>query len=487
MMSNLIFYDLETSGRGEMQKKTRHGQWDQILQVGAILCDENLVEKDRFEIKSNLNKTLIPHPSALLVNNLSMTKIRNANDISSYRLISEMLKKFKEWGNAIYIGFNSIDFDEEFLRNSLFQNLYNPYFTQINGNKRADALIMARASSIFHPACLKLLDVKKRFSLENLAEANGIDHSNAHDAMADVETTIDICRIIKEKTPDFWKKSLMTTSKNDVSNFIQDKDILCHHEAYYGRVSAFVTTHIGSYSNRNNAEINIFFDLKRDPRELLHLNRTELKELNKDSKTKFLRNFRFNRYPIFMEKDYALSFPQYEKIGMTELIDRANIIKNNADLKMKILDWHQDENENFGQDESQLDPFWEESLYPMGFASHKDRALMEKFHASDWSQKSMISDEFEQEGYKYFAKKIIYERDPKLLVDEDRRLIDMDISKRLTSNNTEKWLTIPEAFAAVDDLRDVYNQDKEKLEFLDDYNDNLEEIYKHHESRLLTS
>ena len=52
-MSNLIFYDLETSGRGENHKKTRNGQWDQILQVGAILCDENLIEKDRFEIKCN--------------------------------------------------------------------------------------------------------------------------------------------------------------------------------------------------------------------------------------------------------------------------------------------------------------------------------------------------------------------------------------------------------------------------------------------------
>ncbi|MEC8496756.1 MAG: exodeoxyribonuclease I, partial [Pseudomonadota bacterium] len=131
-MSNLIFYDLETSGRGENHKKTRNGQWDQILQVGAILCDENLIEKDRFEIKCNLNKTLIPNPSALLVNNLSMTTIRNTNNISSYRLICDMLDKFREWGTAIYIGFNSIDFDEEFLRNSLFQNLHNPYFTQIN-------------------------------------------------------------------------------------------------------------------------------------------------------------------------------------------------------------------------------------------------------------------------------------------------------------------------------------------------------------------
>ena len=93
-MSNLIFYDLETSGRGENHKKTRNGQWDQILQVGAILCDKNLVEKDRFEIKCNLNKTLIPNPSALLVNNLSMTRIRNTNNISSFNLESQLGEKW---------------------------------------------------------------------------------------------------------------------------------------------------------------------------------------------------------------------------------------------------------------------------------------------------------------------------------------------------------------------------------------------------------
>ena len=60
-------------------------------------------------------------------------------------------------------------------------------------------------------------------------------------------------------------------------------------------------------------------------------------------------------------------------------------------------------------------------------------------------------------------------------------------AQKLISSNTEKWLTIPEAFAAVDDLRDEYSEDKDKLAFLEDYNNNLEEMYKEFESRLLTS
>ena len=174
---NIIFYDFETSGRGRFDKnnKTMNGQWDQILQVGAILCNENLDELDRFEMKCSLNKSLIPHPAALLVNGLSMSSIRSTNNISNYTLVSEMIEKFSQWGPAVFIGYNSISFDEEFLRNALFQNLHeNPYLTQINGNKRADVLNIARAASLYIPTCLKIPDGDGKFKLENLAQANNI-------------------------------------------------------------------------------------------------------------------------------------------------------------------------------------------------------------------------------------------------------------------------------------------------------------------------
>ena len=44
----------------------------------------------------------------------------------------------------------------------------------MNGNKRADALNIVRASSVFNPSCIKTLNVKKQFSLENLAEGTSI-------------------------------------------------------------------------------------------------------------------------------------------------------------------------------------------------------------------------------------------------------------------------------------------------------------------------
>ena len=58
-------------------------------------------------------------------------------------------------GKATYIGFNSIEFDEEFLRCTLFQTLEYPYITSTNGNK-GDVLSLARAANLYYPNTPKI-------------------------------------------------------------------------------------------------------------------------------------------------------------------------------------------------------------------------------------------------------------------------------------------------------------------------------------------
>ena len=128
---NYIFYDFETTGR--------NSNWDQIIQVGAVFTDSNFKEIDRFEARSSLKPDVIPYPKAILVNKSSIKSLTESN-LSHHNLINLMYKKFKSWGPSIYIGYNSINFDEEFLRKSLFKNLQDPYLTVTNGNKRTDLL-----------------------------------------------------------------------------------------------------------------------------------------------------------------------------------------------------------------------------------------------------------------------------------------------------------------------------------------------------------
>ncbi len=472
----LIFYDFETTGRDKY--------WDQIIQVGAILCDENLNELDQFNIKCKLNKSIIPAPQALLVNGLSMSEIAT-HHLSYYDLVHQMKEKFEDWSPGIFIGYNSINFDEEFLRNALFQNLHeNAYLTQINNNGRADALNIVQASSIFTPTALKIPDTKNKFKLDLLAPLNNIEHENAHDALADVIATIELCKLIKKNDGEFWDQSLQSSTKRGVSEIFEKDTMYCHQESYYGSVYPFVTTHVGTFNNRNNSEINILFDLKKDPKEYIDLDKAQLKELYKSEK--LFRYIRNNRHPIIMPKAYATSFTNYEKIGFDELESRVNIIQNDPDFIRRILEIHNETSEGYST-ESQIDVYEEESIYSGGFPSLSDKLTMKKFHSSTWEDRVKICEEFKDKRYTYFGKQIIYNHNIDLLEMNDRNILQKATANRLMSNNSEKWLTIPEAFNQIDNLRDEHGEDADILKFIDEFNTYLEDLYQSHSSGLLTS
>ena len=81
---NFIFYDFETTGR--------NATWDQIIQIGAMLVNEQFQEIDRFEGSCSLKPGLIPEPGALLVNHTTAQMLKK-NNLSHYNLIKEFEKK----------------------------------------------------------------------------------------------------------------------------------------------------------------------------------------------------------------------------------------------------------------------------------------------------------------------------------------------------------------------------------------------------------
>mgnify|MGYP001308871281 CR=1 FL=1 len=139
---NYVFYDFETSGNNK--------DFDQILQIGAVLTDEGFHIKDKINISCRLKKNIIPAPEALLINRISIDQLQS-NKITHYELLEQLRKKFEEWSPACFVGFNSISFDEDVLRQGLFQSFNFPYLTSVKGNCRLDVLKLARAVSAFAP------------------------------------------------------------------------------------------------------------------------------------------------------------------------------------------------------------------------------------------------------------------------------------------------------------------------------------------------
>ena len=136
---SFVFYDTETTGTNTT--------FDQILQFGAIRTDHELRELDRFEIRCQLLPYVVPSPGAMRVTGVTVEQLTDTALPSHYEMVRTIKAKLEQWSPAVFIGHNSLRFDEPLLRQALYQTLHAPYLTNTNGNCRADSLRSFRRST----------------------------------------------------------------------------------------------------------------------------------------------------------------------------------------------------------------------------------------------------------------------------------------------------------------------------------------------------
>ena len=467
-----VFYDLETTGKNR--------DWSQIIQFGSICTNENLEEVDRFESKCRLKTGIVPEPEALFVNNNSIKELSGLN-LSHYELIREIKYKFKSWSPAVFIGFNSIKFDEEILRKSFFKSLLESYITQLDGNRRADLLNIVRTTNFYFDDTFKTLTNKKgkkSYKLEDLAQANKINH-HAHDAMGDVIATINIAKIIKSKHGDFWQQCIFNSYKKDVENYIFKNKVFCFNDFNFGQMNAFALTYLCMHPKYGYIQC---FDLTVDPKEIINLQYSDLKKRIKE-KPIFVKTIPQNKHPLIFDKNYLFNLEKFKEINFSLLNERANLIQSSEDFKKRLILILNEQAEEKDQQGSQLDILAEESLYFGGFPSYKDKLTMEEFHHVSWDEKYNISNKFEDDRFKYFAQKIIYEESPENLPKDIFNKIHKTIANQILTLDNVNWFTLPKAYKQLDDLRVKFieNSEDDKLSFLSEINNYLEKMQKTYE------
>jgi len=472
-MSNFIFYDFETSSSNKY--------WGQIIQIGAMLTNDKLEELDRFDARCRLSAGIIPECMALIVNKSSPKMLKSSN-LSHYEMIRQFVDTLKKWGKATYIGFNSIEFDEEFLRCTLFQTLEYPYITSTNGNTRGDVLSLARAANLYYPKTLQnSVNAKGNdvYKLDQMAPLNGIEHGDAHSAIGDVIATVGIAKLISNRASNVWKASLLTIDKNQSLDLIQKELFFCTNEYFYGKSRPYVQTFVCQHPKY---QWPLCYDLKHDPSPYLEMTIQELTAAMK-KQPKFIRTVRHNKHPIIMNPSYGDEFEEYKIIGSDELAKRAKLIKNNKQFAEKITLIKKEEAEEKEESRSQEDIYTEESIYKK-FTDTEDNKIMPEFHKVEWDQKMSVLSKLKDERLKYFGKKLIYMEKPELLPKEDYNLIHKDTAKKLLSTNNEKWNTIPRTYSEIDTLREKFGREEqpEKLVILDEINAYVEELEKFYSS-----
>ncbi len=207
-----VFYDLETTGISPA--------YDQPLQFAAIRTDDDFIEIERINLRCRIAPHIIPSPQALIVTGVTPAQLVDPALPTLFEFTHTIMDLTERWAPATWVGFNTIRFDEEVLRQAFYQNLQpNIYAAQFNGNNRLDILTAVYAVWCRDPALLNWpTDNTGRttFKLDRLAPGNGFNAHNAHDALGDVEATIHIARLIANGDPALWSAILHNRDKQNV-------------------------------------------------------------------------------------------------------------------------------------------------------------------------------------------------------------------------------------------------------------------------------
>jgi exodeoxyribonuclease-1 len=449
-----VFYDTETTGTD--------AAFDQILQFAAIHTDPELRELDRFEIRCRLSPHIVPSPGAMRVTKLEAARLFDTSLHSHYEMVCQIRAKLLAWSPALFIGYNSLQFDEHLLRQAFYKSLHPPYLTNSNRNSRSDALRMVQAASLFAPNALTFPvadDGQFIFKLDQVAPLNGFAHNHAHDALADVEATIFLCRMIIEKAPELWSAFMRFSQKAAVADHISSEPIFSFSDFYFGKPYSWLVSTIGS-NEKNSSEFYVY-NLSIDPETLIELSDEDLvSRLNASPKP--VRRLKSNACPIIMTTEDAPAIATGLQIGSVELTRRAEFLRDRDEFRARLISAFQST-----KDEPTVSPHLERQLYDAFFLKG-DEALMERFHGVPWEERPAIIAAFKDRRLKRIGQRLIFLERPDLLPDNERTQYDRAIAARIGKDDPESsWLTLPRALAELDEL--LAEADPIEAEFLQEH------------------
>ncbi|MCC6505388.1 MAG: exodeoxyribonuclease I [Aquimonas sp.] len=196
MRESFLWFDLETFGRDPRRSR--------IAQFAAIRTDTQLRPIGDAVVRyCQPARDLLPSPEATLITGIT-PQFAQREGLCERDFCAEMYDLLSEPGTCA-VGYNSLRFDDEFIRHTLFRNFYDPYQREWqHGNSRWDLLDLARLLYALRPQGLtwpRRDDGLPSFKLEHLAAANGITHTRAHDALSDVEALIALAGRMRDAQP----------------------------------------------------------------------------------------------------------------------------------------------------------------------------------------------------------------------------------------------------------------------------------------------
>jgi len=375
-----LFYDTETTGTNCC--------FDQIIQFAAIRTDDQLQEISRHEWLIRLNPDVIPTPGASITHRIALSSL--VNGVSEYEAMQEIHALFNEPG-TISIGYNTLGFDDEFMRFSFYRNLLPPYTHQYaNQCGRMDLYPITLLYYLYNPDAIewpKDDDGRISLKLENLSRTNQLATGQAHNAMVDVQATLALAKRLRQHQSmwdylcGYFHKATDTSRLQQLpSAFTQENSVYAHALLVEGKIGGrcnFVAPvlALGAHQIYQNQTLWLRLDSE-------DLQKTTEETIGTHSRV--IRK-RAGEPPILL--------PPKERFAGKISSERAALVEKNLDwLKshpaklLEIANYHR----HFEYPKiPTIDA--DAALYTAGFPTRSDEAIMQQFHRANVDKKIQLA------------------------------------------------------------------------------------------------
>jgi exodeoxyribonuclease-1 len=359
---------------------------DRPAQFAGVRTDEDLnIIGEPLRLYCRPAPDVLPHPEACLVTGIAPQKALN-DGISEADFVARIHAELAQPGTC-GVGYNSIRFDDEVTRYTLYRNFYDPYEREwANGNSRWDIIDMVRLCYALRPEGIEWPEVDGcvSFRLELLTAANGINHQSAHDAYSDVEATIQLARLIRARQPALYDYVVQHKHKSKVGGLFDlvNRKPLLHISSKFSADNGCAGLVMPLAMHPTNKNAVIVVNLAADPTDLIRLDAEQIAERVFTAQSDLpegedripLKLIHLNKCPVVVTPKML-----DDKAAARLKIDRAQCEKHwqqllQVDLKNKVQ-------QVMGRNEfaARRDP--ERQLYD-GFISDEDKAVMAQVRAA---------------------------------------------------------------------------------------------------------
>ena len=470
-MKTFYWYDYETFGLDP--------KFQRISQFAGIRTDENFNILDEHMFYCKPTHDSLPEPGACSVTGIT-PQLCEKKGLIEHEFIKKINKEFTTPETCI-VGYNSINFDDEYTRHTLFRNFLDPYaWHWQNGNKRWDILLVARfCFAQKEEGSLKWVKNEKNtpiFKLDKLAPANNIEHSNAHDAMADVRATIALAAIIKKTQPSFFEYALSLSEKSEVNKKVQLLHPMLLTARKFGHKASFTKLVTAICYHPEYKDRAIVFNLDQDPEILMELNSDELKTLTFSKKSDLpkgidkpeLSQMAFNQSNMFVCSPNPDSFKLSPVLIDKFCIDMESCLKNLQYIQKNIKEIDQKVQSIYINDsEKKPSNDVDQSLYD-SFISNNDKKICDHIQNLSIEEIGTFNPNFEDSRLSKLFLNFKARNYPQLLNDYEQEEWFEIVQSRIQSG-ANGFLSIDSFERSLNNLKETHPERENLWKELEDY------------------